>query len=87
MEECESNGTCGESTEGSEKSNIENMNILQNQIQVALTALEMSLDPVIWRTKLRIQELMIAQNPTLRENIFVTHLNHLFTLLIVGVST
>ncbi len=63
------------------------MNTFQNQIQVALTALEMSLDPVIWRTKLRIQALMILHNPTLRENIFATHLNHLFTLLIVGVST
>ncbi|MBC7503853.1 hypothetical protein H7169_02695 [Candidatus Gracilibacteria bacterium] len=62
------------------------MNILQNQIQVALTALEMNLDPVIWRTKLRIQELMVMQNPTLTENIFITHLNHLFVLLIVGVS-
>lgn len=63
------------------------MNTSQNQIRVALAALEMSLDPVIWRTKLRIQELMILHNPTLRVNIFATHLNHLFTLLIVGVST
>ena len=82
MEECEGDRTCREGAEGSEKSNIETMNTLQNQVQIALTALEMSLDPVIWRTKLRIQELMVIQNTTLRENVFVTHLNHLFVLLI-----
>ena len=58
------------------------MDSLKNHVQTALTALESSLDPKIWRTKLRVQEIMLEKNPDIKGNPFATHLNHLFTLLI-----
>lgn len=62
------------------------MNTFENQIQLTLQTLESSLDPSIWRTKLRIQEIMLLQNPNLKWNKYASYLNHLFTLLILGVE-
>lgn len=58
----------------------------EQSIQDALNALEDSLDPKIWRTKLRIQEIMLKNNPSLDKNPFVTQVNHLLTLLVAGVQ-
>lgn len=56
--------------------------IMKEAASIAVDAIDGQLDTKIWRTRLRIQELILTENPYLKNNIFIANQSlFLFILL------
>jgi hypothetical protein len=92
MEECEGYGTCRKGTERNQGKQVilpisymENTpsKMITEAASIAIDAIESQVDTKIWRTRLRIQELIVLNNPYLKKNPFITD-QKLFLYLILS---